>query len=167
MPIYTFKHALVQDAAYDSLLKSRRQELHAKIARVIEAAVPEYQTDRTRGAGASPHCRGPCRSRYSALAGRWRAGVEAHGPDRSDRPSQPGARTGLHLASVIGNETPANWGCAASWAPHGWRSKAGPAPEVWTSLHPALALAKSLERHDALLPILWGLIVQRPRRKGA
>ena len=31
------------------------------------------------------------------------------------------------------------------------------APEVWTSLHPALALAKSLERHDALLPILWGL----------
>lgn len=33
---YTFKHALVRDAAYDSLLKSRRQELHNKIARVIE-----------------------------------------------------------------------------------------------------------------------------------
>ena len=31
------------------------------------------------------------------------------------------------------------------------------APEVWTSLHPALALAKSLERHDALVPIFWGL----------
>ena len=31
------------------------------------------------------------------------------------------------------------------------------APEVWTSLHPALALAKSLKRHDALLPIFWGL----------
>jgi len=26
--IYSFKHALVQDAAYDSLLKSRRQELY-------------------------------------------------------------------------------------------------------------------------------------------
>jgi tetratricopeptide (TPR) repeat protein len=35
--------------------------------------------------------------------------------------------------------------------------KGWPAPEVWTSLHPALALAKSLERNDALLPILWGL----------
>jgi tetratricopeptide (TPR) repeat protein len=35
--------------------------------------------------------------------------------------------------------------------------KGWPTPEVWTSLHPALALAKSLERHDALLPILWGL----------
>jgi class 3 adenylate cyclase len=38
---YTFKHALVQDAAYDSLLKSRRQTLHAKIAQVIEQQFPE------------------------------------------------------------------------------------------------------------------------------
>ncbi|MFN0316469.1 MAG: AAA family ATPase [Burkholderiales bacterium] len=37
---YTFKHALVQDAAYDSLLKSRRQALHAKIARVLEEHFP-------------------------------------------------------------------------------------------------------------------------------
>jgi hypothetical protein len=37
---YTFKHALVQDAAYDSLLKSRRQALHGKIARVIEEKFP-------------------------------------------------------------------------------------------------------------------------------
>ena len=37
---YTFKHALVQDAAYDSLLKSRRQELHGKIARVIQERFP-------------------------------------------------------------------------------------------------------------------------------
>src|SRR5689334_6241424 len=35
--------------------------------------------------------------------------------------------------------------------------KSSAAPEVWTSLHPALALAKSLKRHDALAPILWGL----------
>jgi predicted ATPase len=34
---YTFKHALVRDAAYESLLKSRRQELHARIADVLEA----------------------------------------------------------------------------------------------------------------------------------
>src|SRR3984957_1809153 len=41
---YTFKHALVQDAAYDSLLKSRRQELHDKIARLIEAQFPNIKT---------------------------------------------------------------------------------------------------------------------------
>jgi class 3 adenylate cyclase/predicted ATPase len=33
---YSFKHALVQDAAYSSLLKSRRQRLHARIAEVLE-----------------------------------------------------------------------------------------------------------------------------------
>jgi predicted ATPase len=41
---YTFKHALVQDAAYDSLLKSRRHELHHKIARVIEERFPNIKT---------------------------------------------------------------------------------------------------------------------------
>ncbi len=34
--IYTFKHALVQDAAYDSLLKSKRAQLHAQIGEVLE-----------------------------------------------------------------------------------------------------------------------------------
>ena len=38
---YIFKHALVQDAAYDSLLKSRRQQLHARIAQVLEEHFPE------------------------------------------------------------------------------------------------------------------------------
>jgi predicted ATPase len=35
-PRYLFKHALVQDAAYGSLLISRRQQLHARIGRVLE-----------------------------------------------------------------------------------------------------------------------------------
>jgi class 3 adenylate cyclase len=34
---YLFKHALVQDAAYGTLLRSRRQELHARVAAVLEA----------------------------------------------------------------------------------------------------------------------------------
>jgi class 3 adenylate cyclase/predicted ATPase len=38
---YTFKHALVQDAAYSTLLRSRRQDLHAAIGRVLEDRFPE------------------------------------------------------------------------------------------------------------------------------
>jgi predicted ATPase len=38
---YSFKHALVQDAAYGTLLKSRRQQLHASIAEVLEGHFPE------------------------------------------------------------------------------------------------------------------------------
>jgi predicted ATPase len=34
---YTFKHALVQDAAYSTLLRSHRQQLHARIATILES----------------------------------------------------------------------------------------------------------------------------------
>jgi class 3 adenylate cyclase/predicted ATPase len=38
---YTFKHALIQDAAYESLLKSTRQQYHQRIAQVLETQLPE------------------------------------------------------------------------------------------------------------------------------
>jgi class 3 adenylate cyclase/predicted ATPase len=38
---YLFKHALIQDAAYQSLLKSTRQLYHQRIARVLEEQFPE------------------------------------------------------------------------------------------------------------------------------
>jgi class 3 adenylate cyclase/predicted ATPase len=38
---YTFKHALVQDAAYGTLLRSARQQLHARIAAALEHRFPE------------------------------------------------------------------------------------------------------------------------------
>jgi class 3 adenylate cyclase/tetratricopeptide (TPR) repeat protein len=38
---YTFKHALVQDAAYSTLLRSRRRQLHAHIADTLEERFPE------------------------------------------------------------------------------------------------------------------------------
>ena len=39
--VYTFKHALVRDAAYAGLLKSRRVHLHAAIANALEQQFPE------------------------------------------------------------------------------------------------------------------------------
>ena len=36
-----FKHALVQDAAYGTLLRSRHQQLHARIAATLEDRFPE------------------------------------------------------------------------------------------------------------------------------
>jgi predicted ATPase len=38
---YLFKHALIQDTAYQSLLKSTRQQYHQRIAQVLEARFPE------------------------------------------------------------------------------------------------------------------------------
>ena len=38
---YVFKHALIQDTAYQSLLKSTRQHYHQRIAQVLEEQFPE------------------------------------------------------------------------------------------------------------------------------
>ena len=38
---YTFKHALIQEAAYQSLLRSTRQYYHQRIAQVLEVQFPE------------------------------------------------------------------------------------------------------------------------------
>ena len=38
---YIFKHALVQDAAYESLLKRARQQYHRQVAELLEARFPE------------------------------------------------------------------------------------------------------------------------------
>ena len=154
--VYTFKHALVQDAAYDSLLKSRRQELHAKIARVIEARFPNIKTTEpevlahhltaaglTEAAIPLWQAAGELASKRMALAeaiAHLNQGLElvATLPRSSQRDTSE-----LGLRSLLGTA----WLALKGWA----------APEVWTNLHPALALAKSLERHDALAPILWGL----------
>jgi predicted ATPase len=44
---YRFKHALIQDAAYENLLKSRRQVLHRKVAEILRDSV-------TAGGGVEP-----------------------------------------------------------------------------------------------------------------
>ena len=40
---YQFKHALIHDAAYEALLKTRRKELHLMVARTIDEKFPEMK----------------------------------------------------------------------------------------------------------------------------
>lgn len=63
---YVFKHAMIQDAAYDRLAKSRRQALHGRVARALQDHFPEL-------AGTEPerlalHFE---RAGQDALAARW------------------------------------------------------------------------------------------------
>ena len=41
-PAYVFKHALIREAAYGSLLRSARKRFHARIAQVLEETFPEW-----------------------------------------------------------------------------------------------------------------------------
>jgi class 3 adenylate cyclase/tetratricopeptide (TPR) repeat protein len=50
---YGFRHALIQEAAYQSLLKSRRQQWHQRILRVLEQRFPE--TAETHAELPAPH----------------------------------------------------------------------------------------------------------------
>src|SRR5215467_2579951 len=51
---YTFKHALVQDAAYSTLLKARRRQIHARIVTKLEANFSEVVL--TQPALLAQHC---------------------------------------------------------------------------------------------------------------
>jgi tetratricopeptide (TPR) repeat protein len=44
--IYVFKHALVRDVAYSSLLKRKRRQLHARLVEALEAEQPETEREK-------------------------------------------------------------------------------------------------------------------------
>ena len=48
---YIFKHALIQDVAYDSLLQARRRELHKAVAKAIEELFPKELDERSSTLG--------------------------------------------------------------------------------------------------------------------
>lgn len=154
--VYTFKHALIQDAAYDSLLRRRRQELHDKIARVIEEHFPSIAaTEPELLAHHYTEAKEPGRAiplwqQAGSLAlGRMALteaiahlnkglGLVAALPCSADRDSKE-----LSLRTLLGT----------AWIGlRGW-----PSQEVWDALYPALGLANSLRRNDALVPTLFGL----------
>jgi class 3 adenylate cyclase/tetratricopeptide (TPR) repeat protein len=154
--VYTFKHALVQDTAYDSLLKRRRQQLHGEIAGVIEhdfpgtrTSAPELLARHYTEAGVAEAAI-PLWQAAGALALKRMALTEAIAHlERGLEliPALPGTAqrdaVELDLHCLLGIA----WTALKTWA----------APEVWNSLHPALGLAKSLGRHDALVPVMTGL----------
>ena len=132
------------------LAQKPSQELHAKIARVIEARFssikatePEVLAHHLTAAGLTEAAI-PLWQAAGELALKRVALTEAI-------PSQSGTRTGPHPALVVGTRR------RRIGAAYPTRHRVGGAQGLGRrggldSLHPALALAKSLERHDSLLP---------------
>ncbi len=69
---FTFKHALLRDAAYGSMLRARRRELHARIAEILERDYPERV--RTEPEVVAHHCTQAGRS--VPAAGYWAAAAQ-------------------------------------------------------------------------------------------
>ena len=77
---YVFKHALVQDTAYASLLRSRRQRIHADIARALDGAFRRSDRSRAGDHRASLHRGRPRRAGGALVARGGGTGAVALGP---------------------------------------------------------------------------------------
>ena len=106
---FAFKHALVQEVAYQTLLRSRRHELHTLIAQVLQERFPQQARDhpellahhwteagdveRAVGGWLTAGERAGERSEYREAIGHLRKGLELVGSSRRPGPAaRPGAR---------------------------------------------------------------------------
>jgi predicted ATPase len=155
-PTYVFKHVLTQEAAYQSLLTRTRQQLHQRIARVLEARLPEVcETQPERLA----HHYTEAGLQQQAMAYWQQAGQRALErsanaeaiahltkalallqafPDTPER-----AQHELHVQTTLG---------PALMAIKGWG-----APEVEAAYTRARALCQQVGETPQLFLVLWGL----------
>ncbi len=157
--VYSFKHALIQDAAYDSLLSDRRRSLHAKLAEAL-AAQPEPDdlelarhlaaAERPREAAETYLAAGRHSLQVSALP--EAAGALELGLEQAEKLPENQEREALMLSLRLALG-------AARMAQFGW-----PHPTVSAALEPAYALAVDLEEQAALGPIFFGLWVHYQTR---
>ncbi len=149
--VYSFKHALVQDAAYQSLLRSKRQHLHARIAQLLEERFTEpevlarHLTDAGLAAKAIPYWQ-----RAGELAAGRSANIEAIAHLRKglelvaslpDGPERTEEELALRLA--IGGPLIAAQGYAVA--------------EVERNYSRAATLCEQLGRSNELFPVLRGM----------
>jgi predicted ATPase len=155
---YVFKHALIQEAAYQSLLKSTRQRHHQQVARVLEERFPataevepellaHHYTEAGLLARALPYWqrageRALQRSAYVEAISHLTKGLEALKPlpDTSQR-----ARQELNLQIALGQALTTTKGQAAA--------------EVGQAYGRARELCQQVQNTGQLVQVLYGLWV--------
>lgn len=156
--VYTFKHALVQDAAYDSLLKTRRSELHGKIAQALETTLqaqvthsPEtlahHHTQAGHPAQAIPLWRAAGVSAVQRVALKEAVAHFRNGLALIDQLPAGDAREKDRLELTIREPLNAAWSGLSGWA----------APEVGVNAAAILRLAERLGAAESLLLARWWL----------
>jgi predicted ATPase len=153
---FTFKHALVQDAAYQSLLRTARKKHHARIARALETRFPSTvetqpeliahhytqaaEGDRAVGYWLAAGRRAAERSAHAEAIAHLEQGLEVLGvlPDTSERAAQE-----LDLQAALG--------------PALMVTKGQTAPETERAYTRARELCDRVGDTPHRFPVLWGL----------
>src|SRR5262249_7241617 len=94
---YQFKHALIRDAAYEALLKSRRRELHLRVARVIEEKFPVIKE--TQPEVLARHWTEA--GELESAIGEWQRAAERAGRSRAHREAERHYRNALALLLTL------------------------------------------------------------------
>jgi predicted ATPase len=148
---YTFKHALVQDAAYGTLLRSRRQQIHARIAATLEdqvVAQPALLARHCSEAGLAEKAVGywlkagqqaMARSAMMEAVAQLQKGLDVLS-GLPDGPSRRQQELDLQIALR-----------PALAATKGWS-----ATDVGETIARARALAEQIERPESVVPLLSG-----------
>lgn len=157
---YTFKHALVQDAAYESMLKPRRVQIHAGIAQALAkhfpttvATQPELVAHHFTAAemveDAIPYWQQAGELAHRRVALHESIAHLERGIGLAERVKSPASRDRLELdlRAVLGMA----WIALQGWA-H---------PEVERNLARALKLEQKLGSSTHAVRILWGLWAHR------
>lgn len=152
---YMFKHALIQDAAYQSLVKSKKQQIHRRILVALESGLseivqkePEMLAHHSTEAGLVPQAidwwtkaghRSMERGANAEAASHLGRGLELLGtlPESAERTAQE-----LTLQLMLGTVLIASQGYAA--------------PRVGTIFTRARELCVKLNQPQSLMAVLWG-----------
>jgi class 3 adenylate cyclase/predicted ATPase len=152
---YTFKHALVQDAAYGTLLRGRRQHIHASIVAALERHFPDIAA--TQPQLIAQHCaqaglieqsigywlkagqQSVARSAMAEAVAQLTKGLELLGALHDDDRCQ---QQELDLRIALGPALIATKGYAAN--------------DVGDTITRARALAAQLNRQEYVVPLLYG-----------
>lgn len=153
---YIFKHALIQEAAYESLLRSVRQQYHSRIAQMLDGRFPEmrdahpelaahHYTEAGLAAQAVPYWQRAgeqaiLRSASAEAIAHLEKGIELVGtlPDTSSRRERE-----LELQIALGPVLSGSRGFAA--------------PETVRAYERARQLCRQLGGTPRVIPALWGL----------
>jgi len=155
-PVYSFKHALIRDTAYDSLLRATRQSYHARIVEVLVARFPEVAQIQPEllahhfsGAGF-----------HAEAAAHW----QAAGENAAKRSAMKEAVAHLRHALADLMQFPEDaarmnreLSVLTALAPalmtvYGWA-----APVVGETCERAIEIARRLGANERMYPPLWGL----------
>lgn len=155
-PVFTFKHALIRDAAYESMLLRRRMTLHAQVAAALEAQgsagghadpalIARHYTVAAKSERAVPFWlqAGKRAMENSAMAealDHLARGLKQAG-DIADETTRQKLEYGLNMSTGF---------CHISL--QGWQ-----APPVGEHLNAAYDLGHRLGERESLLPVIYGL----------